>query len=62
MDLARKLPWPQRYSARVLKNQFIERWHGHETELVAVADEEAAKYRLAWAEAIRIGAIPSSAR
>lgn len=50
MDLARKLPWPQRYSARVLKNQFIERWHGHETELVAVADEEAAKYRLAWAE------------
>jgi nitronate monooxygenase len=50
MDLARKLPWPERYSARVLRNQFIDRWHGHEAELAAVADEEAAKYRLAWAE------------
>ena len=50
MDLARKLPWRTRYSARVLKNQFIERWHGHEAELMTVADEEAAKYRKAWAE------------
>jgi nitronate monooxygenase len=50
MDLARKLDWPSRYTARVLRNAFIERWHGRETELVAVADEEAAKYRAAWAE------------
>jgi len=50
MDLARKLDWPRRYTARVLKNQFIERWHGHEDELMAVADVEAAKYRAAWAE------------
>ena len=50
MDLARKLDWPQQYSARVLKNEFIRRWHGREAELVAVADEEAAKYRAAWAE------------
>ena len=50
MDLARKLEWPQRYTARVLKNAFIERWHGHEEELVTVADQEAAKYRAAWAE------------
>ena len=50
MDLARKLPWRTRYSARVLKNQFIERWHGHEAELMTVADEEAAKYRKAWAD------------
>jgi len=50
MDLARKLDWPRRYTARVLKNQFIERWHGHEDELMAVADAEAAKYRAAWAE------------
>lgn len=50
MDLARKLPWPQRYSARVLKNAFIARWHGNEAELMTVADEEAAKYRAAWAE------------
>lgn len=50
MDLARKLDWPSQYSARVLKNEFIRRWHGREAELVAVADEEAAKYRAAWAE------------
>jgi nitronate monooxygenase len=50
MDLARKLDWPHRYTARVLRNAFTERWHGREAELVAVADEEAAKYRKAWAE------------
>lgn len=50
MDLARKLDWPDRYSARVLKNRFIERWHGREAELRVVADEEASKYRKAWAE------------
>jgi nitronate monooxygenase len=50
MDLARKLDWPSRYTARVLRNAFIERWHGREAELAAVADTEAAKYRKAWAE------------
>lgn len=50
MDLARKLDWPHRYTARVLRNAYIARWHGRETELMAVADEEAAKYRKAWAE------------
>ena len=50
MDLARKLDWPPRYSARVLKNRFIERWHGREAELMSVADQEAELYRKAWAE------------
>ncbi|MBY0561671.1 nitronate monooxygenase [Hyphomicrobium sp.] len=50
MDLARKLDWPSRYTARVLKNRFIERWHGREQELLRVADQEAAKYRKAWAD------------
>jgi nitronate monooxygenase len=50
MDLARKLDWPRRYTARVLRNGYIARWHGREAELMAVADEEAAKYRKAWAE------------
>jgi nitronate monooxygenase len=50
MDLARKLDWPSRYTARVLRNAFIERWHGREAELKAFADEEAAKYRKAWAD------------
>lgn len=49
MDLARKLDWPQRYTARVLRNALTARWHGREAELMAVADEEAAKYRAAWA-------------
>ena len=50
MDLARKLDWPRRYTARVLRNAYVARWHGREAELMAVADEEAAKYRQAWAE------------
>jgi len=50
MDLARKLDWPSRYTARVLRNTYTERWHGREAELLAVADEEAAKYRAAWAQ------------
>lgn len=50
MDLARKLDWPSRYTARVLKNRFIQRWHGREQELLTVADQEAAKYRKAWAD------------
>lgn len=50
MDLARKLDWPSRYTARVLKNRFIQRWHGREQELLAVANQEAAKYRKAWAD------------
>lgn len=50
MDLARKLDWPPRYTARVLRNAYIARWHGRERELMQVADEEAARYRKAWAE------------
>ena len=49
---ARKLriDWPERYTARVLRNTFTERWHGREDELLAVAEVEAAKYRQAWLE------------
>lgn len=50
MDLARKLDWPARYTARVLRNAYIRRWHGREQELMEVADEEAAKYRKAWTD------------
>jgi nitronate monooxygenase len=50
MDLARRLDWPERYTARVLRNTFTERWHGREDELLAVAAEEAVKYRQAWLE------------
>ncbi|HEX2842564.1 nitronate monooxygenase [Hyphomicrobium sp.] len=50
MDLARKLDWPSRYTARVLRNAYTAKWHGREAELLLVADEEAAKYRQAWAD------------
>jgi nitronate monooxygenase len=50
MDIARKLEWPERFSCRVLKNPFTDRWHGHEAELVANADVEAVKWRKAWTE------------
>lgn len=49
MDLARRLDWPARYTARVLRNAFIARWHGREAELMTVAEAEAGKYRQAWA-------------
>jgi len=49
MDRARQLPWPPRYTARVLRNAFTERWHGREGELLGVAASEAEKYRAAWA-------------
>lgn len=48
MDMARRLEWPHRYTARVLRNRFIERWQGRENELMAVAEEEAERYRTAW--------------
>ncbi len=50
MDVARRLDWPHRYTARVLRNAFTERWHGREEDLLAVAEAEAAKYRRAWIE------------
>jgi nitronate monooxygenase len=32
-DIVRQKVWPDRYKLRVLKNQFTDRWHGHEAEL-----------------------------
>ena len=48
MDLARKLDWPERYSCRVLKNPFTERWHDDLSGLRENADEQAAQWRAAW--------------
>jgi nitronate monooxygenase len=33
MDIARDLDWPQRFTARVLRNRFTDEWHGNESEL-----------------------------
>ncbi len=50
MDIARRLEWPEQFTARVLRNKFIERWHGREDELLLCADREAQNYRQAWLE------------
>lgn len=48
MDIARHLKWPDRYTARVLKNAFTDRWHDDIDGLLAVADAEADRWRAAW--------------
>jgi nitronate monooxygenase len=37
LDIARGAPWPQRYTARTLRNSFLDRWRGREEELAADA-------------------------
>jgi nitronate monooxygenase len=46
VDVARKIDWPQPFTARVLKTAFTMRWHGREHELVepAVLTREMARY------------------
>jgi nitronate monooxygenase len=34
-DVARGYAWPAGYTGRALRNDFLERWHGHEAELAA---------------------------
>jgi nitronate monooxygenase len=46
VDIARRLEWPKSFTARVMKTQFVEDWHGHETELAKpeVIDREMQRY------------------
>jgi len=39
-DIARGYDWPEEFTGRVLRTEFIARWHGHETEHRAVARPE----------------------
>lgn len=48
MDIARHLNWPDRYTARVLKNAFTKRWHNDIKGLLENAESEAAKWKAAW--------------
>jgi len=47
-DIVRGLPWSKRFPSRVLRNDFVARWSGHED---ALADDSAAKEELAVATA-----------
>ena len=55
MDVARKLDWPEGYTCRVLQNAFTDKWHDDLDGLIAVADEEAAKWREAWMQGNPVG-------
>ncbi len=48
MDIARGLAWPERFTARVLKNDFTDKWHDDIDGLKAVADREAKEWLAAW--------------
>jgi nitronate monooxygenase len=37
MDIARQLPWPSRFTARVLRNRFTDTWEERDSELHQVA-------------------------
>jgi nitronate monooxygenase len=43
-DIVRGKDWPPVYTGRVLANDFVARWHGHETELVEHLDAARAEY------------------
>ncbi|MBF6329375.1 NAD(P)H-dependent flavin oxidoreductase [Nocardia transvalensis] len=44
-DLVRESPWPARYTGRLLRNGFIDRWHGRESELLHALPDAQATYR-----------------
>ncbi len=48
MDIARLLEWPQRYTARVLQNDFTDKWHNDQEALMDIQASESAKWKQAW--------------
>ncbi|MGL6236070.1 MAG: NAD(P)H-dependent flavin oxidoreductase [Segniliparus sp.] len=50
-DVARDLSWPGEFTGRVLRNAFIDQWHGHEDELA----ERLPELREAFASAVAGG-------
>ena len=49
-DIARQIPWPRGFTARIRRNAFTDRWHGREQELEANVAMEGPRYRRAFAE------------
>ncbi len=47
-DIVRRLPWPSYFTARICRNAFTDRWHGHELELQQNLDVESERYRKAF--------------
>ncbi len=46
-DIARQIPWPPGFTARIRRNAFTDRWHGHEAELERSIAVEGPRYRQA---------------
>lgn len=46
-DLVRDRHWPDGHTINVLGNEFVDRWHGNETDLVAHLDQARAHFRQA---------------
>ncbi|MEU9454556.1 nitronate monooxygenase [Streptomyces sp. NPDC048277] len=49
-DIVRQYPWPADYNARLLRNQFINRWHGREADLAARVPEAVTEFHTGVAE------------
>lgn len=47
-DVVRKKAWPSEYTGRLMKNGFIERWHGREDELRTLQEAELQRVEKAW--------------
>lgn len=47
-DIARQIPWPRGFTARIRRNAFTERWHGREDALEAAVAIEGPRYRQAF--------------
>lgn len=48
-DIARQLPWPRGFTARIRRNAFTDRWHGREDALENNIAVEGPRYRQAFA-------------
>ncbi len=48
-DIARQIPWPRGFTARIRRNAFTDRWHGREDELERNVAVEGMRYRQAFA-------------
>ena len=49
-DIARQIPWPRGFTARIRRNAFTNRWHGREDELEKNVSIEGPRYRKDFAE------------
>jgi nitronate monooxygenase len=42
-DIVNNRAWPPGYTGRVVRNKFVEKWHGHEKELARAQEDELRK-------------------